>query len=193
MTRLCIALLIVCSACNNQPTANNETTRGSNTGTIAKTGFFPVASYLKGQVYDIKQKGLTPIRYITKNNRTDSAMVSLQQIEKLAAPFLIPEIDSINMQQYYTESKFLDQTIDAFTFLYDAAPALPDSISLRSWSVYVEPETGKVRRVYMVKKEGNKTMQLTWLNNKWFKNTVLVTDANNNTTIESEEKISWDY
>ena len=157
-------------------------------------GFFPVTSYLKGQLYDIKAKGVTPIKYTTINNRTDSAMVKLDSLNILCKEFLQPEIDSTNLINFFTESKFLDQTVDAFTFTYDAKKNIPDSIQLIHWDVYVEPETSKVRRVYITKKgDSNKILQLTWQSNQWFKIVTIVSAADGTSTIEKEEKISWDY
>ncbi|WP_462222513.1 hypothetical protein [Ferruginibacter sp.] len=157
-------------------------------------GFFPVTSYLKGQLYDIKAKGVTPIKYTTINNRTDSVMVKLDSLNILCKEFLQPEIDSTNLINFFTESKFLDQTVDAFTFTYDAKKNIPDSIQLIHWDVYVEPETSKVRRVYITKKgDSNKILQLTWQSNQWFKIVTIISNKDGTSTVEKEEKISWDY
>ncbi len=156
--------------------------------------FFPVTSYLKGQLYDIKAKGVTPIKYTTINNRTDSVMVKLDSLNILCKEFLQPEIDSTNLINFFTESKFLDQTVDAFTFTYDAKKNIPDSIQLIHWDVYVEPETSKVRRVYITKKgDSNKILQLTWQSNQWFKIVTIISNKDGTSTVEKEEKISWDY
>lgn len=159
-----------------------------------ESSFFPVTSYLKGQLYDIKAKGVTPIKYTTINNRTDSVMVKLDSLNILCKEFLQPEIDSTNLINFFTESKFLDQTVDAFTFTYDAKKNIPDSIQLIHWDVYVEPETSKVRRVYITKKgDSNKILQLTWQSNQWFKIVTLISNKDGTSTVEKEEKISWDY
>lgn len=156
--------------------------------------FFPVTSYLKGQLYDIKAKGVTPIKYTTINNRTDSVMVKLDSLNILCKEFLQPEIDSTNLINFFTESKFLDQTVDAFTFTYDAKKNIPDSIQLIHWDVYVEPVTSKVRRVYITKKgDSNKILQLTWQSNQWFKIVTIISNKDGTSTVEKEEKISWDY
>ena len=159
-----------------------------------ESSFFPVTSYLKGQLYDIKAKGVTPIKYTTINNRTDSVMVKLDSLNILCKEFLQPEIDSTNLINFFTESKFLDQTVDAFTFTYDAKKNIPDSIQLIHWDVYVEPETSKVRRVYITKKgDSNKILQLTWQSNQWFKIVTIISNKDGTSTVEKEEKISWDY
>ncbi len=178
-------------ACSNNSSETKTTAVSTEQGKLI---FFPVTAYLKGQIHEIKEKGLTPIKYTTINNRTDSVMVKLDSLNVLSKEFLQPEIDSTNLINFFTESKFLDQTIDAFTFTYDAKTNVPDSVSLIHWDVYVDPETSKVRRVYITKKSGsNKILQLTWQSNQWFKIVTIASAADGTSTIEKEEKISWDY
>ena len=187
---LILSSALLCACGNNsseiKPTAVSKVEE--------EPSFFPVTSYLKGQLYDIKAKGVTPIKYTTINNRTDSVMVKLDSLNILCKEFLQPEIDSTNLINFFTESKFLDQTVDAFTFTYDAKKNIPDSIQLIHWDVYVEPETSKVRRVYITKKgDSNKTLQLTWQSNQWFKIVTIISNKDGTSTVEKEEKISWDY
>jgi hypothetical protein len=185
---LSVALL---NSCGNNPSETKTTAVNTE---VEKPSFFPVTAYLKGQIHEIKEKGLTPIKYTTINNRTDSVMVKLDSLNILCKEFLQPEIDSTNLINFFTEAKFLDQTVDAFTFTYDAKTNIPDSLPLLHWDVYVDPETSKVRRVYITKKSGsNKIMQLTWQSNQWFKIVTIVSAADGTSTIEKEEKISWDY
>ena len=160
----------------------------------AKETFFPVTDYIKGQIFEISNKGITPVRYITINGHTDSSWLVHDELNEAFKEFLHPEIDSSNLTGLFTEKKFLDQTINAFTFTYDATGNLPDSMSLQHWDVYVDPETGKVRRIYMVKSAGiNKTLQLTWLGNKSCKMILIDNAANGNSPIEKEVNITWDF
>ncbi|WP_462254934.1 hypothetical protein [Ferruginibacter sp.] len=183
--------IVLLYACSNNSSETKTTAVSTEQGKLI---FFPVTAYLKGQIHEIKEKGLTPIKYTTINNRTDSVMVKLDSLNVLSKEFLQPEIDSTNLINFFTESKFLDQTIDAFTFTYDAKTNVPDSVSLIHWDVYVDPETSKVRRVYITKKSGsNKILQLTWQSNQWFKIVTIASAADGTSTIEKEEKISWDY
>jgi hypothetical protein len=184
-------IFLAATGCNsNTPAAENTTAVVPE----KKDNFFPVTTYLKGQLYEIKQKGVSPFKYTVVNGRIDSAIIKLDEVEAYAKEFLEPVIDTANLFSTYTESKFLDKTIDAFTFTYEPANPANDSLLLRHWDVYVEPETGKVKRVYIVKKgTGNKTLQLTWLPDEYFKTVVLNNNTNGTTTVEKEEKISWNY
>ena len=185
------ATIVLLIACNNNTSRQNIP---QNIAAEEKPSFFPVTSYIKGQIHDIKEKGLTPIKYITINNQTDSAMVKLEGLHELLKEFLQPEIDSANLVPFFTETKFLDQTINAFTFTYDPKIQLPDSVNLKHWDVYIDPETSKVKRVYIIKRSGeNKILQLTWQSNEWCKTTTIITTPDGISKIEKEEKISWDY
>jgi hypothetical protein len=188
-------IVILLNACNNSNTAVKIVPVGTDTTSLKeRPNFFPVTAYLKGQIYYIKERGITPIKYTTINNHTDSVMIKFEQLDGLLTEFLEPVIDSANLTDIYTETKFLDQTIGAFTFTYDVKKQLPDSLQLLHWDVYVDEETGKVKRIYMVKKSpGNKTLQLTWLNNQWSSITTIGLKPDGTTTVEKEEKISWDY
>ncbi len=184
-------LLLAAAGCNSSTPAAET---NSKAGADKKENFFPVTTYLKGQLYDIKQKGVSPFKHTTVKDRTDSVIIKLEEIDAYAKEFLEPVIDTANLINSYTESKFLDRTIDAFTFTYERSVTAKDTIPILHWDVYVEPETGKVKRVYIVKKTaGNKTLQLTWLHDQLFKTTVLITNADGTSSIEKEEKISWNY
>ena len=185
------AAILFFTACANNP-APKATQQ--NNPVEEKPSFFPVTSYLKGQIFEIKEKGLAPIKYTTINHHTDSAYIKLEELDELLKEFLHPQIDTANMAPFFTESKFLDQTINAVTFTYDSKVILPDSLLFNHWDVYVDPETNKVKRIYMVKKSNSNTMlQLTWQSNQWCKILTIVNSKDGASKIEKEEKFSWDY
>jgi hypothetical protein len=177
MTRyfLIAAATLLLNACNN---GGEKATAVPAAAVQEKPSFFPVTAYLKGQIREIKERGITPVKYVTINNHTDSVFVTFAQLDEVLKEFLHPEIDSVN----------------AFTFTYEPKPPLPDSVLLTHWDVYIEPEVSKVKRIYLVKKGGaNKTLQLTWQSNEWCKTTTIVTNTDGTSIVEKEEKISWVY
>lgn len=185
-------LFLFTSSCNTGGTS--AAIQNPNDTIQEKTLFFPVTAYIKGQIHDIIEKGLTPIRYITANNQTDSTMLKFDQLSTQVADFLHPEIDSASLVPFYKESKFLDQTLDVYTFSYEARSNIPDSLTLKNWDVYIDPSTNRVKRVYMVKNiSADKQLQLTWQSNKWCKITTIITRPDGNSRIEKEEKILWEY
>ena len=103
------AVILLISACNNpepeKSIADNSTTPAE------KVSFFPVTSYIKGQIFEINERKLTPIKYTIINNHTDSFFVKFEQLDSLLTEFLHPVIDSTSLTPFFTETRFNDQTI----------------------------------------------------------------------------------
>lgn len=162
--------------------------------TLEKQKFFPVTDYLEGEVNNIKKSGVNPLKFTTVNGHTDSVWIKIEELDSVVAEFLNPKIDSTNLVTLFIGKSFLDQSLNAVTFTYDAAVALPDSMKLIHWDVYIDPKTSKVKRVYLVKEiDKTKTLQLTWVNGQWCKITTVGTDANGVMKVEKEEKLIWDF
>lgn len=190
---LMVLALVQILSCNTS-SGNKEKEPGIESKVIKKEKFFPVTDYLKGQVYEIINKGFTPVKYTTRNGHTDSSWLKAEGLSETFKEFLHPEIDSTNLTGLFTEKKFLDQSINAITFSYDPSGTLPDSMNLRHWDVYIDPELGTVKRVYLVKSIGtDKILQLTWINDKWCKLTTIKDLPNGSSMVEMEEKINWDF
>ncbi len=163
------------------------------TDSLAKQRFFPVTTYIKGQLYSIKEKGLNPIQYITEGDKKDSSWLKIEDLPSAINEFLTPEIDSTNLIQLFLEKKFVDQSLDAVTLTYEPIKKLPDSLSLSSWTVYIQPETGNIKRIYLVKTKATKTTQLTWNSNANCKMVYLTSNADGSFVVDKEVKINWDY
>ncbi len=177
----------------NDPSNKNQPKKTAQDNTELNA-FFPVTDFLKGQIFDINSKGINPIKITATKNKKDSIWLKSESLNDEFADFLSPEIDSANMQGLYTENRFLDQTIDAFTFTYDAKNVLPDSITLIHWDVYIDPNTNTVKRIYMVKNiSPDKTLQLTWNSDKFCKIIRISKDSTGNPYVESETTIKWDF
>ena len=156
--------------------------------------FFPVTSYILGQITEINNKGVNPLRYITIKGHRDSSFLKMEELPDAFSEFMHPVIDSVNLISLFTEKRFMDQTVDAFTFTYDPIGVLPDSMVLQHWDVYVEPKTGKLRRIYMVKNFGEtKTRQLTWQGDKWCMIVDILNKPDGTSSVEKEVKITWDF
>ncbi|MEO6584498.1 MAG: hypothetical protein ABIO05_09250 [Ferruginibacter sp.] len=186
-----LALLVV--SCKQKFPQKESTVQ--STATAKKTQFFfPVTSYLKGQLKSISEAGINPIKYTTINSKMDSAWVKIETLALEAESFLQPEIDTANVSNFFEEKNFLDQTINAYTFSYDPLPARPKGFAWERWDVYVDPATNKVKRVYLVKiLPVNKTQQLTWQTDKWFKIVTIANSDNNTSKVEKEVLIKWDF
>jgi hypothetical protein len=188
---LLASIYLLLSACNNSSNKNVLSTISADT--LQKQRFFPVTVYIQGQLFDIKEKGINPIKYTTVGDNKDSIFLKVESWEQEMAEFLTPVIDSTNLNTLFVEKSFKDQSLNAITFTYDPVKKLPDSLSLTGWTVYVNPENGNVNRIYLTKAKGNRTTQLTWNNDKNCKMVYLLTDEKGGFTIEKEVLISWDY
>lgn len=159
--------------------------------------FFPVTSFLKGQMIVLDSLPITPLHTITINNKTDSIWLKKAELNSLLVTFLTPEIKENNLTDYFKETSFNDQTLNTITFTYDPIKTLPDSISLRHWDIYIDPETGKILKVYIVKqlkeKEKIVTQQLTWKTNYWAMITTLINTPDGNAQLQKEEKYIWNF
>jgi hypothetical protein len=161
---------------------------------VEKPSFFPVTSYIKGQLRDFEDRSMNPLKFTTIDGRTDSVWLKTEEVRAAVQDFLEPQIDSGNMVTLFKEEKFRDQTLNTFTFTYDPLGPLPGPMTLKRWDVYVDVETGKVKKVYMVKKpSADKTVQLTWVSDRYCTIVTIADLPDGNSKIESEQKVTWDF
>ena len=190
-------LAFFCSCSNSSNNKENGYVKNNPDSSDQKNKkqlFFPVTAYFKGQLYEIAKDGINPLKYVTINNHTDSAWLKIEDLPRVLNEFLTPEIDSLNLVSLFKENNFMDQTLNVITLTYEPAGPLPDSMKLRHWDVYIDPNSGKVKRIYIVKISGeNKLLQLTWVGDKWCKITTIFTNPDGSSVIEKEEKINWDF
>lgn len=189
--RFLLATLLLSSACKNNKVAVSKETSINPQIIIGDTvtNFFPVTSYLRGEIFGIKTGGITPVKKTTVGKMTDSVYIKEVDFETTFSVFLFPTIDTSNLKNTFTEKRFLDQTLNAFTFTYDPTNGKDNDFAFSHWDVYVDPETNKVKRIYLTKNIDTDTqLLLTWQSGKWCK---IVTVKN--ASIVKEEKISWSY
>lgn len=185
-------VFIIFSACNSgEKSAISPKKMGEDS-----TSIIPVTEFLKGQLAEIDSMPITPLKMVTVNGKKDSIWLKRESIRPFAAPFLTPVIDSVSMSRYFAGKSFLDQTVNAFTFSYDAKAKLPDSVHLTHWDVYVDPQKNTIQRVYLVKEqkvdEADVTTQLTWQSNEWC-SIRTITQAPGKDPQIKEEKLIWDF
>jgi hypothetical protein len=188
---LAICLMILNGCFNNSNKINTAEKK------VLADSFFPVTSYLKGQIIVLDSLPVTPLQITTIKGKSDSVWITKNDLKKILSPFLSPTINETNLVDFFKETKFNDQTLNAITFTYDPSKILPDSISLRHWDVYVNPETELVEKVYIVKniKEDNKkiTQQLTWQTNKMAKITTILNKEDGNQELLKEVVFTWKF
>ena len=151
--------------------------------------FFPVTDFILGEIHSIHERGINPIKKTGK----DSVFLKIESLEKEMADFLTPVITENNMNSYFTESSFMDQTTNYYTFTYDPRENLPDSIALRHWDVYVDPKKSTVWRIYMLKENPTSVRQLTWEAGRRCQIVELAKDSTGELSLTRETTIRWDY
>ncbi len=156
--------------------------------------FFPVSSYLGGQILEIKEKGLSPEKIITINGKSDSSFLKLSELDSVMHDFTHPFIDSATVSKYYSSKKFFDQTLNYITLTYEANQNLPKEIPWLNWNVYINPETEKVETIYLVKKTNqNQITQLTWKSSKKYCKILTLNSNDSNAEKPIEITIKWEY
>jgi hypothetical protein len=163
---------------------------------VSKT-FFPVTSFLKGQLAELDSIQVTPLLITVENGKVDSLWLNEKAtIKEFVKPFFLQTIDTANLRNLFRATKFNDQTINAITFTYDPVAALPDSIKLKNWNIYINPETGEINKVYMLVEDGGNdklyTQQLTWKTGYWAKITTLSKKQNGANAVK-EQKLVWGF
>lgn len=184
-------LTIILFSCQTSTSEKEQVTQGE------KVEVFPVTDFLLGQVNEISAMPVTLLRILKKNNHEDSQWIDRDSIRSLAAPFLFPVIDSARFNKKYRAHSFLDQTINAVTFTYDAIKPPPDTFPLMHVDVYIDPESRKVQRIYLIKEKNvagkTRMQQLTWNTDDGFMIRTIIQDANDSILRIIEEKVLWKF
>lgn len=157
--------------------------------------FFPVTSFLQTQLIAIDSLPVTIMYVVTENSKSDTSWIKKNQRDSILKTFLVEEIKQDNLTDFFKESTFKDETINAITLTYDAFGKIPDSIHIRHWDVYIDPDKGKVKKIYIEKeflKEGIQ-QHLIWQSDQFAKIITLKATEKNKLTVVKEEKIVWDF
>ena len=159
---LIIVFIVLCS-CNRKsgsdPWPEQPYSQEKNEDT---SSYFPVSTVILGGIREIKDLHVNPLMYTEVGGKLDSAWVKAEDIDKVFTEFTTPLLDTADLKKYFTESKFEDQTLGTYTFMYEPKPELPDSLLWKSWVAYVDIEKGKTRRIDLIKK-GDKETQVKYL------------------------------
>lgn len=193
--KLLLFFTIIFISCNE---SNNNKVLPTIISEQKVDSFFPVTSFLKGQFAQFNSLPATPLHTITINNKTDSIWIKREQLSTLLAGFLSPQITETNLLSYFKETSFNDLTLNSITLTYAPVKLLPDSIPLLNWDVYINPESGKIQKIYIVKQFKNKEdlirEQLTWQTNKSATITTLI-DKNKGKKMQvfRVDKFIWNF
>ncbi len=139
-------------ACHNPP-APADANLSQTTDTL-KRNYFPVRDFLKAEIGWVDSFPQKLMEYQSQNGKTDSAIITTQTFNRLAAAFLLNDLDSNRFEKRFDETSFLDQTTNLLTFTYSTKDS---SYGLRRVDVLAVPgqTADKVRSIYLEVSSGN--------------------------------------
>ena len=188
-------VVVVLFSCKNPAPSPAVVSSGAEAAVI--DSFFPVTSFLKGQFRLLDSIEVTPLHITTIKDHQDSVWMDRKDLRSLLSGFLTPEIKETNLKGLFKETKFLDQTLNAFTFSYDPIKQIPDSIPLLQWIVYIHPETERINKIYMIKRyaeKGNKYIQqMTWQTGKSAKIVQILQQPDGKDVVDKTEEFIWKF
>jgi hypothetical protein len=190
-------LVLFLFSCHNHPAVTTTTPPQPAVTMTLDTSFFPVTSFLKGQMNEFDSLAVTPLHIVYIKDKTDSQWIKREQLRSFLATFLSPVIAEKNLKPYFKETRLNDLTMGAITLSYDQTVPLPDSISLQNWNVYIDPQSGNVKRIYIIKNiktNGQSiTQQLTWENNSSAQIVNILNKPDGSSDILNREVFIWNF
>lgn len=152
----------------------------------ANENYFPVTTFIKGQIYTIKTELSNPVKVVIVGGRSDTSWVKMEGLEAELFNFITPVIDTANLKERYQQSSFLDQTINRYTFTYNLRNP-SDTASLRTWTVYADGQSAKVVSITMEKiLPGNQKLLLSLFPENYAKEILIKNDK-----IIKEQTLTW--
>jgi len=189
--------LFSCGAKKNDSSVQSNNVDTANTVADTAVSFFPVTSFIQGQMIQFDSMAITPLLISTVHDKADSQWIKREQLRPLLQSFLTPVINETNLVKYFKETKFNDQTVGAITLTYDPVTTLPDSIPLSNWNVYVDPKKGTVNKVYIVKhitENGQSIIQqLIWQTGEFAQITEILNKPDGSFEIIRQDKYIWNF
>lgn len=83
------------------------------------TSFFPVSSFLKGQVKNVDTSLYRIIKIETVDGKTDTSYIRREEFGEVAKEFTtLPDIGSEKLSDDYVESQLYDESLEAFILTY---------------------------------------------------------------------------
>lgn len=137
-----MVFLSACSSSGSEEETNND---------INKT-FFPIAGNINAELNELDSLPVAVIKYTTVGDQTDTSIADKSELRKMAALLTYPDISSPELKLFYKEAVFMDNTINMVTMSYTTRSEEP---SVRKIDVMIQPDTEKVKSIYVEKQEKN--------------------------------------
>ena len=111
--------------------------------------FYPIGAFIKEQLNKLDSMPLAVFKYTYSGDKRDSVIIEKTEARKSAEEFLQPDITDSAVKKSYTESTFMDETINLVTITYTAKD---DNAEIRKANVYINPNNDKVKSIYIEKR-----------------------------------------
>lgn len=159
-----------------------------------KSGFFELTEFFYGNIIDVSSKNLLVTRKKTKDDdvQVENIKNDTSSLRASLIDFFDPVIDSNNVVNAYNETRFIDETINAVTISCELKLPLNKYPYWLSWNIYIDPETGKIKKVYLIKQiSKEQTQQLTWNSNHGCQIRNFFADSSGNKKLMYETEYIW--
>ena len=176
--------LVLCSCKNDEEQDTKE-----------QAEFFPVLSYLKGQVAHIDTSVYSIVQVKKSGTSVDTTYLKREDFRKAAADFLsIPDISSKKLRKNYEETRLFDETIEKVILSYstkdeDMEVLREDIIITPTLEADHEVASIYIERVHESRK-GSVQKKMFWEVNKRFQVTSIIQNDNEPERIETVQ-VSW--
>jgi len=187
-------ILFSCQENKTIPTPDYDELYGGLDTTHEAPSFFPVGDFIESKIKEVVDY-YPKVKFFNKQpNGSDSVETTSKKMTLFLDEFRLPRIDSVGMSPYFSEKKFRDETLHWVSLSYDPSVKIPDSIPWRRWDVHIDPETGEVKRIYLVKQvSATRLGQFTWLPATGCKMTFIDQTNIDSPYVHSEMEFKWVY
>jgi len=182
------------SQCSTPESPSNKVASAEDASTADSTGYFPVTTFLQTQLNELDSLKGTILQIAGSGDKGDSTWITAKELRPLLLPFIEDTIDKYNLQQWFRENRFNDQSTESITLTYlPVINPLPPSIRLRRWDVYVQPDNGQLKMVYLnriiSRSSDTLSQQLIWKTGRWAK--IITKGTGNSSQPAALQEIKW--
>ena len=117
---------------------------------VGSTNFFPVLDFMQSEIHYVDSLPLGITQYHIVNGHTDTTYIQAASFNILAQQFVPSQLEPKFFSQAYSETSFMDQTMQVVTFTYAAKH--PEE-SVKRVDVLANPSGGmnQVKSIYLEK------------------------------------------
>ncbi|MFT3702946.1 MAG: hypothetical protein QM802_11270 [Agriterribacter sp.] len=143
---LCLLFFsVITESCKNKGEDKTNQEQGDST----TKNYYPVTSYINGQIMYLDSVPLAIIKYTISNNKIDTSITEKKDFAAIAAQFASPDISKAPLKDQYEETSFMDATLGTISLTYAAKN---DTSSIRKIDVLLKQENTDVSTIYVEKK-----------------------------------------